>query len=88
LENYDIVLFLGVYHHLSRKSRKSILLNLLKLSKKFFAIRTPKESYIKDSIDKIIIESGFREIRLSKKKNKNGMNAIKLGLLKIYRKEI
>lgn len=40
-DKYDIVLFLGVYHHLP-DSHSSTLQKFVKTARKYFAIRTPK----------------------------------------------
>lgn len=39
--SYDIVLFLGVYHHLP-DSKEVTLMKFMKVARKYFAVRTPK----------------------------------------------
>jgi len=81
LPYYDIVLFLGVYHHLKkqmkRKDLDDLLEGLLGLSEKHFAVRTNQLPEIEDRI----ISAGFERL--------NAMNAHskeKIGTLGIYKR--
>ena len=56
LDGYDIVLFLGVYHHLVQQTEKEKVCDLISLlidkTKKYFVVRTPKIDEVADIIGK------------------------------------
>lgn len=63
LDQYDIVLFLGVYHHLkkylARKELLELILFLTEKSKKYFAIRSPDLQ----EVDNLIRSNGFEQYK-------------------------
>ncbi len=62
LDKYDIVLFLGLYHHLPQNERMNTLLNALRKTGSFFAIRTQRQLVEQDDLVKKIEAEGFRLI--------------------------
>jgi len=60
---YDIVLFLGLYHNLPVETRKSVLKEALRMSKKQFLIRTSSRIKDDDQLDSFIREQGFASQR-------------------------
>lgn len=58
-EGYDLVLYLGVHHHLPAPHGQSALEMLLSLARGSFAIRTPRDSFSRDRIDETIQAAGF-----------------------------
>lgn len=60
LPHYDIVLFLGVYHHLVRQMAKDdlheLIVALLKRCKKWFVVRTDRDS---SEFEELILAQGF-----------------------------
>lgn len=61
-ESYDIVLYLGVHHHLPAKSRRTPLAQAVRLARSFIAIRTSQQLYDRDGIDSLLDAEGFRLI--------------------------
>jgi len=78
LPKYDIVLYLGVYHHLIKQTSVDIANSLVEelaiLCGEYFAVRTGKIDWFED----IILASGFEVFHAAPKK--------RVGALKIYRK--
>jgi 2-polyprenyl-3-methyl-5-hydroxy-6-metoxy-1,4-benzoquinol methylase len=58
LKNYDIVLFLGTYHHLN-ENRDIILNNLLNMCSEYFLFRT---AFSNKQIPENIIKKNFKRI--------------------------
>ncbi|SFM74862.1 class I SAM-dependent methyltransferase [Thermodesulforhabdus norvegica] len=83
LKHYDIVIYLGVHHHLPPESRKNVLLKLLNMSKKYFAIRTTQKLYMEDSLEDMILAAGFREINNESSRGRRS----EMGLLKIFERQ-
>ncbi len=59
LDTYDIVLYLGIQHHLPKPARLTVLTEAASLAGMFFAIRTTDEVYNKDRIDLVLKNQGF-----------------------------
>ena len=59
LEQYDVVCYLGLHHHLAPETRKSHLESILKMAKETFAIRTPHETFEGDQLEQVILTHGF-----------------------------
>ncbi len=79
---YDIILYLGVHHHLTTSTRLSVLNLISKRAKEFIAIRTSSELFHKDNIDDNLKRHGFK-VNFKEKEDKD----TKLGELRIYKKE-
>ena len=62
LDSYDIVLFLGIYHHLHATHRKGVLQGALERARRWFAIRTPHSLVEGDQLIEFINRHGFRLI--------------------------
>ncbi|RMG60865.1 MAG: glycosyltransferase [Calditrichaeota bacterium] len=62
LDRYDIVLFLGLYHHLNPAHRKDVLRGALERARRWFAIRTPRHLVEADKLIELITGNGFRLI--------------------------
>ena len=63
LDSYDIVLFLGVYHHIMEKVRDVVLSGLLKKCSKYFAFRTSIPEPGKKWANAIIEKAGFKKYK-------------------------
>lgn len=61
-DEYDTVLFLGLYHHLPVENRKTVLVELCSLAKTWFVIRVPDKNFKEENIDNSIRASGFHLI--------------------------
>lgn len=62
LDEYDIVLFLGLYHHLPQNERLNTLLSALRKAGSFFAIRTQRQLVEQDNLVTKIEAEGFQLI--------------------------
>lgn len=78
-KGFDIILCLGIYHHLKHHTRNHLLDKLLKLSNEWFVIRTPEIEYINNNL-KEIIEKDFYLFSSHSEEESN------IGNLRIYRK--
>ncbi|MFK5984286.1 MAG: class I SAM-dependent methyltransferase [Pseudomonadota bacterium] len=58
-DGVDIVLYLGIHHHLHKVAREQVLLDLLKITNNLFVIRTPKAFFDSDNIEDLIISKGY-----------------------------
>ncbi|MEM6730518.1 MAG: glycosyltransferase [Myxococcota bacterium] len=56
---YDVVLYLGLHHHLPKGARMEVLAGALKLAQTLFAIRTPSAVWASDELDSFIRAHGF-----------------------------
>jgi len=83
LEPSDIVLYLGIHHHLPSESRLQTLKNAARLATKYFAIRTPIALYKTDQIDQILCEQGLQLLILSSNSNEIPDN---LGIARLYKR--
>lgn len=52
--SYDVVLFLGLYHHLPATTRRVTLVGAARLARRLFVVRTPTTLYETDSVDDIL----------------------------------
>lgn len=78
---YDIVLFVGVYHHLPSFSRKQVLVQAMRRSRKWFLIRTPRQYERADNLDIFVQSEGFERVDQAEARiNEN------LGWLGVYRR--
>ena len=59
LERYDIVLYLGLHHHISREKRGALLNAALSLTDKCLVIRTPNALWDQDNLEENIHGQGF-----------------------------
>jgi 2-polyprenyl-3-methyl-5-hydroxy-6-metoxy-1,4-benzoquinol methylase len=78
---YDIVLYLGLHHHLPQDKRKVIFQNILSMVRQYIAIRTTHKMYIDDSIDDTLVENGFEELYLERYGQPD-----QLGVCKIFKR--
>lgn len=53
-DSYDVVLMLGVYHHLPEEKRKDLLIKVINLQPKYFAFRANQRVCKEDNTDDII----------------------------------
>ncbi len=77
---YDIVLYLGIQHHLPLPDRHTTLKKILDLARRYFAIRTTPEVFSDDGIDKLLKTKGFRELEQPSMGTQNH----NLGTLRIF----
>jgi len=63
-KDYDIVLYLGIHHHLPLPSRLTTLKEAIRLAKRFFAFRAPAAVYESDGVENLLRDEGF--IRVSR----------------------
>lgn len=81
LDRYDIVLFLGLYHHLPSETRKHTLSEALKLCGNWFVIRTPEKFMKEEDISSFINAHGFKLTE----QNDHSQNE-NLGEIRIYKR--
>ena len=79
LPRYDIVLYLGIQHHLARPQRLATLADAVAMAGRIFAIRTTADVYRQDGIDALLAASGFRELTFGKQAQRDGF-----GLARIF----
>jgi hypothetical protein len=60
LKSYDIVLFLGLYHHLPTTTRLEALVGAANFARKYFVVRTPMANYLNDHIEGVLSSQGFK----------------------------
>ncbi|MCA9214330.1 MAG: sulfotransferase domain-containing protein [Planctomycetales bacterium] len=59
LDEYDVVCYLGLHHHLDPATRNANLDAILSMAKETFVIRTPQETFANDKLEQRILERGF-----------------------------
>ncbi|MGF1651255.1 MAG: class I SAM-dependent methyltransferase [Hyphomicrobiaceae bacterium] len=59
LERYDVVLYLGLHHHLPASRRGDVLTALLALARTWIAIRTPRAVFEAEGLEQLIVDRGF-----------------------------
>jgi hypothetical protein len=59
LDRYDIVLYLGLHHHLAAARRMTSLAGAVERTLDWFAIRTPSALFASDAIAAFMAERGF-----------------------------
>lgn len=62
---YDVVLYLGIHHHLPVAERGKVLAGALARCRSWFVVRTPAAVWDSDGIDAAIRAAGFEPIELS-----------------------
>lgn len=78
---YDIVLYLGIHHHLPVENRQHILANICDLASNYIAIRTPEKFYESDGIDSLLQEKGFVRFKAVSGQRTDSND---LGVVRIY----
>lgn len=78
---YDIVLYLGIQHHLPPGARLVTLKNALRLARRYFAVRTSAQVYAADGIDALLQAEGFRMLEAG-----TATHADHLGSLRLYQR--
>jgi hypothetical protein len=64
-DRYDIVLFLGLHHHLPESSRSKTLHEAARLATRYFAYRAPDKIRESDGVDEALAHIGFTLISTS-----------------------
>lgn len=82
LASYNIVLFLGVYHHLPVGTRKDVLRGAAQLATRYFAIRTTTKMYEDGGVQEILHSLGF-ELDYSN----DGIREIDMGGICVYKRK-
>lgn len=59
LESYDIVLYLGLHHHLPAAGRMHALVSAARRASRWLAVRTPRALFQSDGIEKALAGQGF-----------------------------
>lgn len=59
LESYDIVLYLGLHHHLPAAGRMHALLSAARRASRWLAVRTPRTLFQSDGIESTLAGQGF-----------------------------
>lgn len=72
LPRYDIVLYLGIQHHLARPQRLATLADAIAMCERIFAIRTTDEVYRQDDIEGRLAAAGFSELSLDRQAQRDG----------------
>ncbi len=78
LPSYDIVLYLGIQHHLARPQRLATLADAIAMAGRIFAIRTTAEVYSQDQIEILLHAAGFRELVFDKDSQRDGFGVARL----------
>lgn len=58
-ESYDVVLYLGIHHHLPPAGRHDVLTAAVRLARRYFACRAPASVYKADAVDELLRAEGF-----------------------------
>lgn len=82
-EAYDIVLYLGIQHHLPPGARLVTLQNAIRLARRYFAVRTSAQVYAADGIDALLQAEGFRLLE----SEPGGAHTGHLGSLRLYQRD-
>ena len=82
LTEYDIVLFLGLYHHLPAATRTTSLTGALAIARRWFAVRTPEVLRRENDLIGTITAHGFELVEEHK-----GHQSENRGWLGIFRRE-
>ncbi|MBN1883067.1 MAG: glycosyltransferase [Deltaproteobacteria bacterium] len=80
-DRYDIVLYLGLHHHLPQNYRKDTFQHIVSLARYYIAIRTTQKTYSDDTIDEILADNGFEEVPV-----KRDMQPDHLGISRIFKR--
>jgi len=59
---YDIILYLGIHHHLPAKKRLATLKGAVSLARRYLAIRTTPQLYESEAINAVVEVAGFIKI--------------------------
>ena len=78
LPRYDIVLYLGIQHHLAWPGRRDVLADAIDMAGRIFAIRTTADAYRRDDIDALLSTAGFEELEFSKAAQRDGLGLARL----------
>jgi len=78
LPSYDIVLYLGIQHHLAWPQRLATLADTIAMAGRIFAIRTTAEVYRRDNIETLLSAAGFDELEFSKDAQRDGFGVARL----------
>jgi glycosyltransferase involved in cell wall biosynthesis len=62
-ESYDVVLYLGIHHHLPPERRRDALTGAVRLARRYFAFRAPAAAYKADAVDELLRSEGFSPLR-------------------------
>lgn len=76
---YDIVLYLGLHHHLPQASRMGVLLQAAALASKYLAVRMPDRFFADDGVEAALTAAG-----LIRHDGDDGSTDHHLGSLRIY----
>lgn len=60
MPSYDIVLYLGLHHHLPAAGRMRVLTSAARRAASWFAVRTPGALFESDSIERALAEQGLK----------------------------
>ncbi|MGA9341936.1 MAG: class I SAM-dependent methyltransferase [Rhodanobacteraceae bacterium] len=78
---YDIVLYLGIHHHIDADAREALLCFAIDRAQDWFAIRTPAANAEADRIDERLARAGFERVE---QETRTAQSA-NLGNLMLYR---
>ena len=59
MESYDIVLYLGLHHHLPAAGRMRALMSAARRASRWFAVRTPGALFLSDGVEPVLAELGL-----------------------------
>lgn len=76
LPSYDVVLFLGLYHHLPEATRRATLLGCAGLATEMFVIRTPERLYTGERLDLVLARAGFELVGQTTDAERIGMGGL------------
>jgi len=82
MQRHDIILYLGIHHHLPAGQRLNILSDIVNLASHYFAIRTPLTVLNTDGIDTMLARKGFHLMEI----DEGDSYSEHLGPIRIYEK--
>ena len=78
LPQYDIVLYLGIQHHLACPQRLATLADAISMAGHIFAIRTTADVYHEDDIEARLSDAGFEEFVFEKTDQRDGFGVARI----------
>ena len=78
LNQYDVVCYLGLHHHLNANTRNIHFEQILKMAKDTFVIRTPHETFEGDQLAQVIRSHGFLPVDEISDDNRTSAGGVKI----------
>jgi hypothetical protein len=78
LPTYDIILYLGIQHHLKYPKRLATLSDAASMAGKIFVIRTTEKVYRRDDVEGVLATAGFVEVTSSRCPRREGCGVTRI----------